>query len=114
MSILFAGMPVTDIGSAREWYERLLGRPPDMVPHDREVVWQLAGAGWVYVVENPERAGKSLLTLLVEDLDAEVASVAERGLSPDARMEGPPRKAEFLDPDGNKVTFGQPGPRAER
>ena len=106
--ILFAGVPVTDIAPARAWYERLFGRPPELVPHEREVAWQLAEAGWIYVVEDPGRAGKSLLTLIVEDLDAEVASVAERGLAADARAEGPPRKAEFVDPDGNKMTFGQP------
>jgi len=106
--ILFAGVPVTDIAPARAWYERLFGRPPELVPHEREVAWQLAEAGWIYVVEDPGRAGKSLLTLIVEDLDAEVASVAERGLAADARPEGPPRKAEFVDPDGNKMTFGQP------
>ena len=106
--ILFAGVPVTDIAVGRAWYERLFGRPPDLVPHESEVAWQLAEAGWIYVVEDPARAGKSLLTLIVEDLDAELASVAERGLAPDGRAEGPPRKAEFIDPDGNKLTFGQP------
>jgi hypothetical protein len=106
--ILFAGVPVTDIAVGRAWYERLFGGPPDLVPHDREVAWQVAEAGWIYVVEDPARAGSALVTLVVEDLDVEVASVAERGLAADARAEGPPRKAEFIDPDGNKVTFGQP------
>jgi predicted enzyme related to lactoylglutathione lyase len=112
VSILFAGIPVGDIAVAREWYARLFGRAPDLIPHEREVAWQLASAGWVYVVEDLPRAGGSLVTLLVEDLDTEVGAAAERGLAPDVRMEGPPRKAEFIDPDGNKVTFGQPS--AER
>jgi hypothetical protein len=106
--ILFAGMPVTDIGAARAWYERLLGRPPDLVPHSKEVCWQLAEAGWIYVVEDSERAGSSLLTLIVTDLDAEVAALVDRGVPRPAITEGPPRKAELTDPDGNNVTFGQP------
>jgi hypothetical protein len=106
--ILFAGVPVADIASGRAWYERLIGRPPDLVPHEREVAWQLAEAGWIYVVEDPARAGSALVTLIVDDLEVEVAAAADRGLAADARAEGPPRKAEFIDPDGNKVTFGKP------
>lgn len=107
--ILFAGVPVTEISVARAWYERLLGRPPDLVPHDREVAWQLAEGGWIYVVEDPPRAGRSLLTLIVDDLDTAVAPVEERGLVAARAPGGPPFKAEFTDPDGNRVTFGQPG-----
>jgi hypothetical protein len=106
--ILFAGMPVTDIVAARAWYARLFGRPPDLVPHSKEVCWQLAEAGWIYVVEDRERAGSSLLTLIVSDIDAEVAVIAGRGVPKPPISEGPPRKAELTDPDGNRVTFGQP------
>jgi predicted enzyme related to lactoylglutathione lyase len=103
--ILFAGVPVTDIAVARSWYERLFGRPPDLVPHEREVAWQLAEGGWVYVVEEPERAGRSLLTFIVEDLDAALEPVQ---LDVSRLPGGPPFKAEVVDPDGNRVTFGQP------
>ncbi|MCW2631729.1 MAG: hypothetical protein JWR88_691 [Pseudonocardia sp.] len=47
---LFAGIPVSDFATAREWYERLIGRPPDLVPHDAEAAWRLAATtGWIYV-----------------------------------------------------------------
>jgi predicted enzyme related to lactoylglutathione lyase len=106
--ILFAGMPVSSIASAREWYERLFGRPPDLVPNEREVCWQTAEGGWIYVVEDPPRAGRSLVTLIVEDLDAAVAPAEERGLDVVRQPGGPPFKVELTDPDGNKVTFGRP------
>jgi predicted enzyme related to lactoylglutathione lyase len=106
--ILFAGVPVSSVASARDWYERLFGRPPDLVPNEREVCWQLAEGGWVYVVEDPARAGRSLLTLIVDDLHAAVAPVEERGLDVVRPPGGPPFKAEVTDPDGNLVTFGQP------
>lgn len=106
--ILFAGVPVSSISSARDWYERLFGRPPDLVPNEREVCWQLAEGGWVYVVEDPPRAGRALLTLIVEDLDAAVAPVEERGLEVVRLEGGPPFKAEVTDPDGNRITFGRP------
>ncbi|HEY8770400.1 MAG TPA: hypothetical protein VIM03_07640, partial [Thermoleophilaceae bacterium] len=76
---VFAGIAVADIGSARAWYERLTGRPPDMLPNENEAAWQLAGQGWIYLVSDRERAGKALVTLLVDDLDAQVAELAERG-----------------------------------
>ncbi len=106
----FAGIPVSEIGSARAWYERLLGRPPDMFPNDIEVVWQLAQSGWIYVVADQDRAGRGLLTLLVDDLDEQVADIARRGLAPGAIevMSNGVRTAAITDPDGNRITFGQP------
>jgi len=47
---VFAGIAVADYGSARAWYERLLGRPPDVIVTENEAMWQAADAGWIYVV----------------------------------------------------------------
>jgi predicted enzyme related to lactoylglutathione lyase len=105
---VFAGIPVADHPAAVAWYERLFGRPPDVVAH-AEVLWQGAGEGWIYVLEDAARAGRALVTLMVDDLDAEVAALAERGLTP-AETEDVPgvyRKAVFADPDGNRIGFGQ-------
>jgi catechol 2,3-dioxygenase-like lactoylglutathione lyase family enzyme len=106
--ILFAGLAVSDIASARAWYERLFGRPPDLVPHAREVAWQLASEGWVYVLEDAAQAGGGLITLVVEDLDAELAPLRERGVEVELVTEGRVRKALARDPDGNTIAFGQP------
>ena len=104
----FTGLPVTDLDSAIDWYERLFGRPPDMVPHDDEAVWQLAGAAAVYVVRDPARAGSSLLTLIVDDLDERVSALREAGLDPGTvETMGPGRKATLVDADGNAITFAQ-------
>jgi predicted enzyme related to lactoylglutathione lyase len=56
------------------------------------------------------RAGRALLTVIVDDLDAQVAQLAERGLATDPidTVPGVVRKAEIRDPDGNRITFGQP------
>jgi hypothetical protein len=58
-----------------------------------------------------DRAGKALLTLLVDDLDKQVADLAERGLHPNDRetLSNGGRKAAFTDAEGNKITFAQPG-----
>ena len=61
------------------------------------------------MVADAPRAGSALLTLLVDDLDSELAQLAERGLAPDdvETIPGAVRKATFTDPEGNLVTFGQ-------
>jgi hypothetical protein len=44
----------------------------------------------------------------VEDLDAEVRQLRERGVEPELVNEGEVRKAIVRDPDGNELAFGQP------
>jgi predicted enzyme related to lactoylglutathione lyase len=109
INALFAGVPVADYGVAVAWYQRLLGGPPDMRPHATEAVWRIVGDGWVYVVEDRERAGRGLLTLIVEDLDARVAELAQRGLAagPVEPIGAVGRRAVIADPDGNTITFAQ-------
>ncbi|MEA2479770.1 MAG: hypothetical protein QOJ07_1692 [Thermoleophilaceae bacterium] len=110
----FAGIAATDYEALRDWYERLLGRPPDFLPHDTEAVWQIAESGWLYVVADPDRAGSALITILVDDLDTQVSELAARGLtagSPEA-VAGAVRKAEIVDPEGNKVTFAEVPPES--
>jgi catechol 2,3-dioxygenase-like lactoylglutathione lyase family enzyme len=105
----FAGVAVADYPSARAWYERLMGRPPDFTPHEHEAVWQILENGWIYVVADTDRAGKALLTLMVDNLDRHVAELKERGVAVGA-IETQPRlyrKAVVTDPDGNKISFGQ-------
>jgi catechol 2,3-dioxygenase-like lactoylglutathione lyase family enzyme len=106
---LFAGLRVRDFQAARPWYERLFGEP-SMFPHDTEAVWTLADDRSVYIVEHPGGAGHSVVTLFVEDLDGQLAAIAERGLEPDERetYSNGVRKVTFRDPDGNEIGFGGP------
>jgi hypothetical protein len=109
VSLLFAGMAVESYDSAMPWYTRLFGRAPDVIVHDTEAMWQLADAGWVYVVEDQSRAGKGLLTLLVESLTDQLAQLESRGITT-GEIETAPgryRKAACVDPDGNTITFGE-------
>jgi predicted enzyme related to lactoylglutathione lyase len=107
IDVLFAGVPVADFAVAIGWYERLFGRVPDVVAHDREVMWRVADGGWLYVVEDAERAGRSLVTMSVPDLDAAVREIAGRGVevvSIDAVGDAG-RKAALTDPAGNAVAL---------
>jgi catechol 2,3-dioxygenase-like lactoylglutathione lyase family enzyme len=103
---LFAGLRVRDLKLSQPWYERLLGEPFSF-PLETEAVWMLAEGRAVYVVEH-ERAGASVVTIMVDDLDRHVATVASHGLEPDQRetLSNGVRKAVYRDPDGNEVAFG--------
>jgi catechol 2,3-dioxygenase-like lactoylglutathione lyase family enzyme len=104
---LFAGLRVRDFEGARAWYEQLLGEP-SFFAHSTEAVWTLADERSVYVVQDPQRAGHCAITLFVDDLEASLAEIAERGLEPDERetYSNGVRKATFRDPDGNEIGFG--------
>jgi catechol 2,3-dioxygenase-like lactoylglutathione lyase family enzyme len=109
---LFAGLRVRDFQAARAWYERLLGEPA-FFPHATEAVWTLAADRSIYVVEHPNAAGNSVVTIFLDDLDAQVAAIAARGIQPDAResYSNGVRKAIYRGPDGNELGFGGAAPR---
>ena len=81
MEVLFASVPVADLQAAMPWYEQLFGRVADIVPNENEVMWCVAGNGWLYVIEDPKRAGRTVVTISVNDLDQFVAELTARGLS---------------------------------
>lgn len=105
---LFAGIRVTDYLVALRWYERLLGAPPSVFPHETEAVWELAEHRYLYITGDPAAAGRAVLLLFVSNLDTRVAEIADRGISPSEKAELPDgtRKITFRDPDGNEVAFG--------
>ena len=108
---LFAGIAVADLDTAIEWYERLLGGPPDMTPNEIERTWKLTDESWVYVVTDAERAGNALVTVMVDDLDERLAAIEGRGIEPGEaqQINEKVRKVEFADPEGNRIAFGQAG-----
>ncbi|NBE93120.1 VOC family protein [Nonomuraea sp. KC401] len=105
---LFAGIPVTDYASALPWYERLFGGPPAFFPNDIEAVWELADNRYVYIIQDPERAGNALLMSFVDDLDERVAEIARRGIEAAGRetYDGGVTKVTYRDAEGNEISFG--------
>ena len=72
-----------------------------------EAVWHVTEHAWIYVVADAERAGKALLTILVDNLEDQVAQLAARGLpvGPIETMPGAARKVTISDPEGNTITY---------
>lgn len=104
---LFVGMQVADYEEARRWYERLLGSEPAFFPNEIEAVWELAERRWLYIIVT-DTPGGGLQTMLVDDLDAQVAAISSRGLEPDEveTYSNGVRKMIYRDVDGNEVGFG--------
>ena len=105
---LFAGIPVMDFQRAMAWYERLLGSAPTFLAHETEAVWEIAEHRFLYVDEDPEQAGHARHTLFVEDLEAVVGGIGDRGLEAAHRetYANGVRKVTYRDPDGNEIGFG--------
>lgn len=105
---VFAGIPTAHYAAALPWYERVMGRPPDILPNRTEAMWTLSGGGSVYLVTDPEHAGGGVVTLAVSDLDSLLARWAVHGIEP-ARVDTMPagRKATLADAEGNQIAFVQ-------
>jgi glyoxylase I family protein len=104
---VLAVVPVSDIQAATRWYEALIGRPADNHPMDTLVEWRITETGWVQVFHDPTRAGSTFLNLAVDDLEAQVAEIAARGLVVDEIQMANKgvQTASITDPDSNTITF---------
>jgi len=107
MEVLFASVPVTDLSTSTSWYERLFGRAADIVPNEKEVMWRIAGNGWLYVIEDEKRAGRTAVTISVSDLDRFVTDLTARGVDVGQieTVGDAGRKASVIDSDGNVLSF---------
>jgi len=105
---LFAGLAVSEYQRALTWYKRLMSSEPAFLPDAAEAVWELAGHRYLYIAELPERAGRALLAVFVDDLDDRVRSIRARGIQPAAQETygNGVRKVIYRDPDGNEIGFG--------
>ncbi|TDE33073.1 VOC family protein [Actinomadura sp. 6K520] len=105
---LFAGIPVTDYNAALPWYERFFGREPSFLPNDVEAVWEVAEHRYVYIVQDPDRAGHALVFSYVDDLDERVGAITARGTEPADRETygNGVTKVIYRDPDGNEISLG--------
>jgi predicted enzyme related to lactoylglutathione lyase len=109
VEIAFTGVPVRDLSSGRDFFERIFGRVADVEVAVDEAMWRVAETAWLYVVVDAARAGNGLVALSVADLNATLAELSGRGISPvavEAVGEGG-RKATVLDLDGNAVAIIQ-------
>ena len=107
---LFAGVAVSDLPRAVQWFDRFFGEVESFQPNYTERVWSLAEHCHVYVELQPEHAGHSIVTVFVDDFDGFLEAATGRGLDPQTRETygNGVRKANYRDPDGNQIGIGGP------
>ncbi len=73
-------------------------------------MWCVAGNGWLYVIEDHERAGQTVVTISVSDLDQLVSELASRGGVSAGSIEAvgdAGRKPSVVDANGNVISWIQ-------
>lgn len=105
VSAVYAAVPSSDLVRSEAFYEALIGRPVDERPMPVLAQWRW-GDIVLQLVEDAERAGGGLVTVVVADMSAALPGLRDRGLDVDAG-EGSvvAQVAVLTDPDGNQITL---------
>ena len=105
---IFAVICVADFEQSVGWYGLLFGREADERPMDWLAQWRFAG-GALQVWKDAARAGRSLATIVVPDIEAERRRLADAGLALAEASKGDHGAiAQIGDPDGNRLTLAEP------
>jgi hypothetical protein len=101
-------LPVTDHAKAVTWYQKWIGRAPDVEPMEGIAEWQLAENAWIQVAVDPEAAGRTTVVVGVKDIDDQrSACAAAEVVVGGVNDYGFVKTAEAVDPAGNKILFVQ-------
>lgn len=100
---------VSNFHEGFRWYQELLGRAPDFVPHEGFAEWELVPGSWLQVAHGVPAEGTGPLRFGVPDIETERDRViVQLGVDPfaiDSRAEVPVKWATFADPWGNRLGF---------
>ncbi len=102
---VLAAVPRDRWTASRRWYETLFGRAADNNPMPTLVEWQVVPGGWVQVFADDDHAGSTVVNFAVQDLDAHIDELKQRGLEPGEIVDANKgvRLSALTDPDGNKI-----------
>lgn len=102
---------VPNMKEGQSWYETLLSRGPDFVPHDGFAEWELLPGCWLQVAEGSPASGSGPIRLGVADLEAEkerlMGLLEVEDFCIHSREEVPVKWATFKDPWGNGIGLFQ-------
>lgn len=106
---LIAGVPVSDLDAAVNWYTRFFGREPDMRAGD-EILWDVDEHATLFIEPGPSRAGSGRITFIVTGLDALLERLSEQGIGhePIETYADGMQHVMIPDPDGNALAFAAP------
>ncbi|MGZ9584892.1 VOC family protein [Paenibacillus marinisediminis] len=100
---------VSNIKEGLEWYETLLDKKPDIIPHDGFAEWELIPGCWLQVAEGTVTEGSGPLRLGVTNIKAERDRLVEQlkidSFEIHSRPEVSVKWGTFTDPWGNRLGF---------
>jgi hypothetical protein len=103
-----ASLAVKDLAKSVGWYQTLFGRVPDANPMPAVAEWKFERGGWLQVYELKERAGAGSVTLSINSLEDQIATLRQLGIDPGNPMISDKVKVVMIkDPDGNSIAFAE-------
>ncbi|MGE7771196.1 VOC family protein [Viridibacillus arvi] len=98
---------VTDFKEGHKWYEALLSKKADFIPHDGFVEWEIIPGFWLQVAEGTPSEESGPLRLGVTDIIAErdrlVKELEINEFEIYSREEVSAKWGTFTDPWGNRI-----------
>lgn len=106
---LYAVACVADMALAEDWYTGLLARPADDHPMPTLTQWRNIGTAGIQLVLDPDKAGRSVITIVTPNIDAERDRLADLNLDIGQISRGSfGAIAEIADHDGNRIIIAEP------
>ncbi|MFU1795604.1 VOC family protein [Paenibacillus azoreducens] len=100
---------VSNIEEGQKWYETLLNRKPDFIPHEGFAEWELIPGCWLQVAKGVPTEGNGPLRLGTTDIEAQrdrlVKVLKIDNFEIYSRPEVPVKWGTFTDPWGNRLGF---------
>ncbi|MEQ2528260.1 VOC family protein [Robertmurraya yapensis] len=100
---------VTNIMDGQKWYETVLKKKPDFIPHEGFAEWELIPGCWLQVAEGIPTVGNGPIRFGVTNIESERERlVKELGIEEfeiHSRPEVPVKWGAFSDPWGNQLGF---------
>lgn len=93
----------------QKWYETLLNRTPDFIPHEGFAEWELLPGSWLQVAEGTPTVGSGPIRFGISNIEAErdrlVKMLKITSFDIHSRPEVPVKWGTFTDPWGNQLGF---------
>lgn len=108
ISAVLAAVAVADLSQAKDFYARLFERAADQEPMPSLAQWDFPSSGGFQVVEDAERSGASMATLLVSDFQDFLDRLARNDITAGKVVTGIlSRLTQIQDPAGNVITIAE-------
>ncbi|RPF55499.1 VOC family protein [Aquisalibacillus elongatus] len=100
---------VSNFDEGRKWYETLLNKKPDFIPHEGFVEFELIPGCWLQIAEGKPTEGNGPLRLGVSNIESErerlIKELKIDKFEINSRPEVPVKWGTFKDPWGNHLGF---------